>query len=381
MRKLILVLTAIFSLGSAFAQSTDGIDQEKLLDLYQTQRYAEAADYLESTYQQDSIKPKELSQLAYAYKMAGKLPQAEKSYLRLLELDSTSMPVLFNLAEINSRRGNANSAKRFYIEILKLDSTNFNVYKQLAYLTKNDAIDTRLKYLGKANELNNSDADIAFDLAEHYFKMDMFQKASDVLAPALAADSANLQLLKMKMPINLAIKNYNETIATGNKLLSYGDSSAFVLNNLGKAYYVTLDYQNALKSFLMIKQQAGDGEQLYFNIARSYRGVKDYKNAVVYLQKTISEAVSPSVASYYGLLGDSFENIDKNEDANKAYKKGLDFENDGSLLYNIALVYETKLNDKKNAISYYEQYLKTVDKNKQAKLIKYINTKIDELKR
>jgi tetratricopeptide (TPR) repeat protein len=99
------------------------------------------------------------------------------------------------------------------------------------------------------------------------------------------------------------------------------------------------------------------------------------------LQKTIGEAVSPSVASYYGLLGDSFENIDKNEDATKAYKKGLDFENDGSLLYNIALVYETKLNDKKNAISYYEQYLKTVDKTKQAKLVRYINTKIEELKR
>jgi len=239
----------------------------------------------------------------------------------------------------------------------------------------------RINYLRKANELNNTDGDVAFDLAELFYKMNFFDKATEVLKPAIAADSANLQLLKMKMPIAISSKNYEEAIATGQKLLSFGDSSTFVLNNLGKVYYLTLDYQNALKSFLMIKQKTGDGEALNFNIARSYRGLKDYSNAIPYLQNAIKEGVSPLVASYYGLLGDSFENVNKNEDANKAYKKGLDFENDGSLLYNIALVYETKLNDKKNAISFYEQYLKTVNKEQQPKLIKFINNKIEELKR
>ena len=381
MRNLLFLLLVIFLNRSAIAQSVSTIDNEKLLEFYETQRYAEAAEYLDSTYQHDSINPRQLSQLAYAYKMAGKLPKAEKSYLKLLELDSANIPVLFNLAEINSRRGNSETSKKYYLEILNADSTSFNAYKQLAGLSKNELDLKRLEYLQKANELNNTDGDVAFDLAELYFKMNFFDKASSVLAPAIAADSANLQLLKMKMPISISTKKYDEAIETGEKLLSYGDSSTFVLNNLGKSYYLTLDYKNALKSFLMITQKSGEGEALYFNIARSYRGVKDYKNAVLYLQKTIKEAVSPSVASYYGLMGDSFENINKNEDANKAYKKGLDFENDGSLLYNIALVYETKLNDKKNAISYYEQYLTTVDKEKQPKLIKYINTRIADLKR
>jgi len=381
MRNLLLLLLIICFHYQGMGQSSNTPDNEKLLELYQTQRYAEAAQYLESTYQPDTSDPKELSQLAYVYKMAGKLPEAEKSYLKLLELDSSQITTLFNLAEINSRRGNNDAAKKYYLEILKADSTNFNVYKQLSSLSKDELDLNRIKYLKKANELNATDADVAFDLAELYFKMNFFDKANSVLAPAIAADSANLQLLKMKMPISIATKKYNEAIETGQKLLNYGDSSAFVLNNLGKSYYLTLNYQNALKSFLMIRQKSGEGESLYFNIARSYRGVKDYNNAVIYLQKTIKEAVSPSTASYYGLLGDSFENVNKNEEANKSYKKGLDFENDGSLLYNIALVYETKLNDKKNAINYYEQYLKTIDKDKQPKLIKFINTRIEELKR
>jgi len=80
-------------------------------------------------------------------------------------------------------------------------------------------------------------------------------------------------------------------------------------------------------------------------------------------------------------LGDSFENIDKNEQANTAYKRGLLFENNGSLYYNIALVYENKFNDKKNAISYYNQYLKTINPQEQPKLITFIKNKVDELKR
>ncbi len=365
-----------------FGQSTNTVDNEKLLEYYQTQRYAEAAQYLEDAYQPDTTRSvKELSQLAYAYKMAGKLPNAEKNYLKLLEADSVNVPTFFNLAEISIRRGNSEAAKKYYMEILKIDSTNFNVYKQLARLSKDDLDLHRVKYLKKANELNATDADVAFDLAELYFKMNSFDLASSILAPALAADSANLQLLKMKMPISISTKKYKDAIETGQQLLSYGDSSTFVLNNLGKSYYITLDYQNALKSFLMAEKKSGEDESLYYNIARSYRGVKDYNNATVYLQKTIKEAVSTSTASYYGLLGDSFENLNKNEDANKAYKKGLDFENDGSLLYNIALLYEAKLNDKKNAVNYYEQYLKTINKEKQAKLVKFINTKIADLKR
>jgi len=379
MKKTLLILIALLSARLAPAQ--DGPDNAKLLEYYQAQRYTEAASYLEKIYKPDTQNPDELSKLAYANLMAGKLPEAEHNYLKLYQLDSGNLGTLFSLAGISTRRGNSEKARNYYLEILKLDTSSFNAYKQLSVLNRNDLDLNRIHYLQKANDLNNTDADVAFDLAELYFKMNFFDRANAVLAPALAADTANLRLLKMKIPVSIALKKYEEAIQTGENLLAYGDTSAFVLNNLGKAYYLTLDYQNALKSFLMIKEKVQDNEALYFNIARSYRGLKDYANSVTYLQKAINEGVSPHVASYYGLLGDSFEQISKNEEANKAYKKGLDFENDGSLLYNIALVYETKLNDKKNAISYYEQYLKTVDKGKQPKLVKFINNKLEELKR
>ena len=375
----LIVALLICQLGSLNAQTT--LDNNKLLELYQTQRYTEAATYLQSIYKEDTQDPKELSQLAYANLMAGKLPEAEKSYMKLYTQQPTNLSTLFSLANISIRRGIDEKAKGYYEEILKLDSTNFNVYKQLASLNKGDINTEKIKYLRKANTLNPTDADVAFDLCEIYFKMNFFAGADKVLQPALAADSTNLQLLKMKMPISMANKKYDESIATGFKLLSFGDSSTFVLNNLAKSYFLKLDYQNALKYFLIINDKSFDNEGLYYNIGLSYRGVKDYKNAAPYFEKAIKEGISNKIASYYGLLGDSFEEINKNEQANVAYKRGLLFENNGSLLYNIALVYETKLNDKKSAINYYEQYLKSINEKEQPKLIIFIKNKITELKK
>jgi len=381
MKQLLLFFLLISTYQLSIAQSKTSIDREKLLDYYQTQRYAEAAAYLQSYHQEDPQDIKALSQIAYANLMAGKLNEAEKYYLKLNSLQPNNLTTLFSLASISSKRGNIEKAKAYYVEVLKNDSTSFSAYKQLADLNREGVSLVRSYYLEKANELIPTDADVAFDLCEIYFKMNFFDKAKLILEPALAADSGNLRLLKMKMPINMASRNYSEAIKTGHVLLNYGDSSTFVLNNLAKSYFLLLDYPNALKYFLIIKDRAFDNEGLYYNIGLSYRGVKDFKNAIPYFEKAIKEGVSPKIATYYGLLGDSYESINQNEAANKAYKKGLQFENNGSLLYNIALVYETKLNDKKNAINYYDQYLKTIDPKSQPKLITFIKNKIEELKK
>jgi tetratricopeptide (TPR) repeat protein len=384
MKRLLLILTILCTYQYSNAQSKRAIDNDKLLEYYQSQQYVEAANYLQNFYNEDTQNPKEIKQLAYAYVMTGKLPEAEKNYLKLYEQQPKNLSILFSLANINSRRGNDEKAKEYYQEIIRNDSASFNAYKGLAELYKSEdrkTIDKKMSILFTANKLNPIDPDVAFDLCETYFKMENFSGAMKVLDTALAADSTNLRLLKMKMPIGIATKNYKTSVETGEALLKYGDSSSFVLNNLAKSYFLMLDYQNALKYFLKLDSQQLDSEVLSYNIGMSYRGIKDYKNAIPYLQKAINQGISQKIASYYGLLGDSFEGVNKNTEANAAYKKGLQFENNGSLLYNIALVYETKLNDKKNAIDYYGQYLKTINAAEKPRLAGFIKNKIEELKR
>jgi tetratricopeptide (TPR) repeat protein len=325
---------------------------------------------------------RELYRSGYRLLQEGKLPEAQSVYLQLYEKDSTQINTLFSLASIEKNRGYRHKAKAYYHKIIALDSNNFNAYKQLATLADEVNITEKLKYLQKANSLNHIDATIVNELCQIYIQENNFKQANEVLAPALAADTGNINLLKLKMPIIMAEKKYNHAIKIGESILNSGDSSTVVITHLANSYLSKLDYRNALRYFIKIKETPDDKEDLLYNIAICYRGIRDHKNATTYLNQAIEKGISPKTASYYGLLGESLENSNKIEDAINAYKRGLLFENNGSLYYNIALAYETKLNDKKNAIANYNLYLanyKGIKRN--PRLASYIKNKIEELKR
>lgn len=314
MKKLLLIFFAGMLYLPGRAQTTDSLDPEKLLQYYETQQYTAAVQYLQSL-NKDSSNLKNIKQLAYANLMAGKLSDAKEAYL----------------------------------QVLKIDSNDFNAYKQLAKLDSDPLSSSKKAYLLKANQLDAADAEVAAQLSEIYFKSSLFSKADEILKPALNADSVNLMLLNVKMPLDMILKRYPEAIKTGKTLMQYSKTPT---------------------------------EQLLFQMAICYREVKDYKMAITYFQTAIKEGISPKIASYYGLLGESYESMKQNKEAIDHYKRGLLFENNGSLYYNIALLYEDKLNDKKNAISYYTQYLNSIkDPEKQKRHIAFIKNKIEEFKR
>ena len=348
MKKLfILIFTGIFC-QPALAQTAESLDDQKLLEYYQAQQYTEAAQYLQRIYT-DSNDVKKLKQLAYANLMAGNFDDAEKNYMRLNTRVPENAVVLTALADIKTRLNRNEEAARLYLAVIKIDSNNFNAYKKLATLENNGQSALKKTYLLKAYQLNSRDAEVAAAMADSYFRNNQFRKAEETLKPALAADSSNLILLNSKIPISMALEKYSEAIKAGKRLL---------------------------------ERDRTPPEHLFFQMALCHREIKDDKTAIAYLQKAIEAGISTKIASYYGLLGDSYENINQNKEAINIYKRGLLFENNGSLYYNIALVYENKLNDKKNAISYYTQYLNSIkNPEKRKRHIAFIKNKIEELKR
>ena len=108
-------------------------------------------------YTDDTQDLKALAQIAYCNMMAGKLPEAEKSYLNINALQPDNIPTLFSLVSINSRRGHATKAKSYLQQIIRLDSMNFSAYKQLA--AYEDTAENKLTFLKKANTLKVTDPD------------------------------------------------------------------------------------------------------------------------------------------------------------------------------------------------------------------------------
>ncbi|KAA2222658.1 tetratricopeptide repeat protein [Chryseobacterium sediminis] len=377
MRKGICLCIILFGFNTFTAQSAK-IDTEKLLEYYETQRYADAAKYLQSIYPGDTQDIKALSQIAYCNMMAGKLPEAEKNYLKINTIQPNSLATLFSLASINSRRGNVTNAKNYLQQIIQLDSLNFNAYKQLA--TYADTPETKLSYLKKANFLNSTDPDVAYDLSLTYSGLKQYQPAYDVLKTAIASDPENFTLQQALLPVANQLSKYPEVIEIGEKLLK-NHADVNVMNDMGQAYFYVKDYQKCISLYKMLEDMGVQNEGTLYFMALSYRELKDYNNAALYAQKTIDEAISDHTTLYYAALAGIYEAKNQYNDAVIAYKRGLTFGTSNIIYYRLGLLYDLNLKQPKNAAIYYKMYLKNQpDQEKEKDQIAYAKGRIPVLK-
>src|ERR1700709_2415717 len=156
MRDIIAYFLIFFCASASLkAQQLPAVNDSLLLDYYQNQRFAEAADYLKKTYPEPITNIRVLSKLAYTSQMASRLTDAEAYYQRMYNADSTNTVVLFSLGAINLRRGNNLKAETYYKMIAQRDTTNFLVYKQLGKIAEDKAnFAAMIGYLQKANKIN-----------------------------------------------------------------------------------------------------------------------------------------------------------------------------------------------------------------------------------
>lgn len=375
MKKLLFTLLFVFIYQFSFAQ-TPVLDKEKLLEFYQTQRYADAAQYLQSIYPADTKDLKALSQIAYCYMMSGKLPEAEKSYLKIDSLQPHTLSVLFSLANINSRRGNEFAAKFYLFDIIKLDSANFNAYKQLANYT--DSIKLKIVYLKKANTLNATEPDVAYDLAIAYKNLKLFEPAYQTLKIAIAADTANLFLQQALLPIANELKKYAEVINIGEKLLKNG-ADGNVVKDVGKAYFYLKNYQKCIFYYNLLEKMDLQNESILYFMSLSYRELKNYNLAAKYAKMTIEEGISKNTSAYYLLLGGIYETNQQFINALNAYKKGLTFNSNSTIYYSLGLLYDLRLKQNKNALTYYNLYLKSKPDADEKQQVVYVKARIIEI--
>jgi tetratricopeptide (TPR) repeat protein len=380
MEKYLALSLLTFMAVTTFAQQQKANDA-LLLEYYQNQRFIDALDYLKNTYPEPVTDLKILSGLAYTSQMAGKLADADAYYQRIYEKDSTSIALLFSLGNINVRRGNNAKALIYYKKILLRDSTNFNVYKQLATLSQNMGnFPSTITYLQKANVLNPVDPDVASDLASIYINLKVYPRADTVVNKALAADTANLLLLRDKAIINYRLEKFLQTIAICAKLLQQGEGASDVINMLGVSNFMVKNYQDCITTFEMMENNKTATETSYYYTAMSYKALENQEKAILYFNKAIKEAISSNVDSYYSEMGDSYEKIHRLKNAVTAYQKSLLYNTQPVITYYVlANLYDSELKNKAGAIKYYKKYIKTGPPEKQKNYITYAKKRLKEL--
>ncbi len=374
------LITIIFSIP-VLAQQSAKADDTLLLDYYQNQRFADAADYLKKTYPEPVIDMKILRSLAYASQMAGRLPEAESYYERIYATDTTNAAVMFSLGGINIRRGNNVKALGYYKKILQKDSSNFSVYKQLATLSQNTGnVTDAAKYLRKANNINPLEPDVAYDLCLYYNNMKLYGTADSVVTIALKADTANLLLLAGKAQAEFQLKKYAETVQVCNKLQQEGDQTGPVIKMLAISYYSLKNYTGCINAFKIMEETGTANETSYYYTAMSYKALKKQSIAIAYFDKAIKEALSGNVNSYYGEMADSYDQMHLAKRAAGAYQKSLLYGAMPLTYYALANLYDTELKNKALAKRYYKKYLSSSsERSGHASYVAYAKSRIEKL--
>lgn len=378
----ILALFLLIITCSCFAQEADN---EKVLDFIQSQRFGEAAEYLKTVYPGEIKDDKVIARLAYLYYMNGNLPEAENNYLLLLQKDTLNKRVLLSLAEINNRRGNYTVSSDYYKRILRIDSTIFNVYKQLADIAPLTRDTNVIYYLQKANAINPSDGDVAYDLSDLYIQTKKFREAAMVLNTAIQADTSNLMLYRSKVKLSYALHEYKDVVTLCEKLVQAGDQSAIVLRYLGDAYFYTRNYQKSIDTFLKVEALDTSTplpESVLYMIATGYQYINKDKEALEYFNRAISVGtkISDYIGLYYYAAGNSFTTLKQTNEALKAYKNCLKYQEIPLVYYRMAILYDQALRNKSNALKYYKKYVEvTARKPLPDEYISYAKTRINEL--
>lgn len=382
MKSLFINLIIICLIPAVYGQQGVKADDALLLEYYQNQRFADAADYLKKTYPEPVTDLKILGSLAYSSQIAGRLPDAEAYYGRIYAADTTNTTVIFSLGNIMARRGDNVKALFYFKKILLKDSTNFSVYKQMGSMSLNAGnVADALKYYEKANQINPGEPGVAYDLSSFYINAKQYQKADTIVSGALKADTANLLLLISKAQVDYHLEKYPETVLECIKLINYGQRQNLVISTLGTSYYKLKDYNNCIHTFKLLEETNTATEISYYCTGMSYKALGDQQMAISYFEKAIKEAISNNVNSYYGEMADSYSQVHQVKNAVSAYQKSLLYGVMPLTYYDIAGLYDVQLKNKALALQYYKKYVKSDPPKEQKEYLNYSKRRIGELSR
>ena len=162
------------------------------------------------------------------------------------------------------------------------------------------------------------------------------------------------------------------------KLLKNG-ADGNVVKDVGKAYFYLKNYQKCIFYYNLLEKMDLQNESILYFMSLSYRELKNYNLAAKYAKMTIEEGISKNTSAYYLLLGGIYETNQQFINALNAYKKGLTFNSNSTIYYSLGLLYDLRLKQNKNALTYYKLYLKSKPDADEKQQVVYVKARITEI--
>ncbi|NPA67575.1 MAG: tetratricopeptide repeat protein [Chlorobi bacterium] len=355
-------------------------------------RCKQAEKHLAKAYMLDSLNTVYLNAYANISEIMQNRKKAVSLYLKTLKIDSVNFNALNNLAKLNFINKNYKKASAYYLALAKQDSLNPYYYRKtgLCKLKQNKPGDA-LKYYIKAYLTDTTDNLNIQSAASAYLKTKKYDKAIEMCKKGIKNDSVFPGFYKITGDAHFAKNHYFRAVPFYKKTVSLGDSSYNTVKRLGISLCETKKYEDALPYNIAVFNADSSSYSNTLYLCRNYLGLKNYDKSLQYAEKTLkllrfAKAISHDL---YDDMAKAYSGKGEYKKAIEMYNKRLNvFDNTSKRFklynyYNIALNYD-KLNDKKNALKYYEKTAKIIKNgplfDKENPWYKYSNKRITEIK-
>ncbi len=273
----------------------------------------------DSVYFFDSI---EFEQIIHYYIDSAKISLAKKA----IKLGLTQHPksVLLKLlkAELMILDGEIQKASNLLKELQAIEPTNEEIYvQQAAIYSKSDNHDKAINLLKIALTYTDDEADILSMIGMEYLYLDDFNEARLNFAKCLEVDFEDYSSLYNIIYCFDMQNKHNEAIDYLNNYINKDPYSEVAWHQLGRQYFITEDYKEALRAFdyAVLIDEFFVGA--YLEKAKTLEQLNNYKEAIENYKITIE--LDDPTSFVFLRIGECYEKLNDSTQAIQFYKKAV----------------------------------------------------------
>ncbi len=421
---IIIFLLYLVSLNSPISAQNDS-KIESLKSLINTFQYNEAIKLADNYLKEDSTNSKILFYKGKAQSAIYLYRNALTSYAKAYSCDSLNIDLLEEITTTYQLLNDNENAIRYCQKIIQLKPGNYFFKVQLANifylnlnyresvkillpLANNDSTNVYLKkflgncyielkkydsavfYYKQAWMIMPDDVSICQKLTNLYIKTKEYEKGLVITNDYLKRDSLQADIILLKAYCFYLLKEYPLAMDLFMRSHELGKDTKFLYKYLGLSFYKLEEFGLAGKYLDMAYQKDTADAEIAF-----YLGVSSYKSlhtdtGIYYLNKTL-ELIMPGkqfLTTVYLEQAEAYNHLYKYDTALILIKKAYNIDSSNTtIVFRMAYQYDSWILDKKQAVFYYNKYLKLAKENNNdkeddltyASTIGFVNGRLEEL--
>lgn len=331
-------------------------------------KYPEAIYALESAFRLDSANYQIVGELGTCCKLIGNYNRALAAFERASRLHPENFQYKMEMAGILASLEQYPKALGVYICIYQLDTVNIFLLRNIAKIYDNlEMTDSAGFYYEKAYALYPHDFQTVLRLGNICIRQKKYSKTIDITGNYLCFDPKNIKINRLNAYAIYLSEDYRCAAKCFKQCVLNNDTFDFSYKYLGLSYFKLEKYDSA-KIFLdkSFQKDSLNAQTCYaIGIACKFLG-RD-REGILYLAKTL-ELIRPAPKFESEVL----QQLAESYNSCNLYSKGLQAllsanrvtPADTLLKFRIARQYDGYLNNRKLALTYYKEFLKTRPKHK-----------------